>query len=317
MLLPVLALLLLTPILGAAPALPQKQTVTYKQAGPLAIQADVYSYPDPRPRPVIVWLHGGALINGHRESVSQRVRNFALTNGYVLVSFDYRLAPETKLPGIISDLEDAFRWLRHDAPRRFHLDPDRIAVTGGSAGGYLTLVAGHRVQPRPRALLAFWGYGDLVGDWFSAPSQHPCHNPRKFTAEEAARQVTGPPIADARQRSGDGSLFYQYCRQTGSWPRSVTTWDPHREPEKFFPYMPLKNVTPGYPPTVLIHGTADTDVPFAQSEMMAREFQRHQVPHQFHSIPKGEHGLAGGDPATIETAHQQAFAFIKHHLERP
>ena len=60
-LLAALSLLALPPYIGAAPAAdaPEKQTVTYKQAGPLAIKADVYSYRDTKIRPVVVWLHGG------------------------------------------------------------------------------------------------------------------------------------------------------------------------------------------------------------------------------------------------------------------
>src|SRR6185503_6440081 len=126
----------------------EKETVVYKKAGSLGIKADVYHYSDAKVRPVVVSLHGGALIMGHRESFSGPVKKFALTNGYVVVSFDYRLAPETKLPEIIADIEDAFRWLRREGVKRFKIDPDRIAVTGGSAGGYLTLVTGHRVEPR-------------------------------------------------------------------------------------------------------------------------------------------------------------------------
>src|SRR5688500_18152809 len=75
-----------------------KETVVYKQVGPLGIKADIYHYADAKVRPVLVSLHGGALIMGHREGLTGPVKNFALTNGYVLVSLDYRLAPEVKLP---------------------------------------------------------------------------------------------------------------------------------------------------------------------------------------------------------------------------
>ena len=292
----------------------ERETVVYKQVGPLGIKADVYFFNDAKVRPVVVSLHGGALINGHRESFSGPVKKFALTNGYILVSFDYRLAPETKLPAIIEDVEDAFHWLRREGPKRFHIDPDRIGVTGGSAGGYLTLATGHRVQPRPRVLLAYYGYGDLTGDWYSTPSPHPRHNSRKFTSEEAWQQVKGPAIADARERRGDGGVFYNFCRQTGEWPKAVSGWDPRSESEKFHPFMPVKNVTAAYPPTVLIHGTTDTDVPFEQSQLMAQEFRKFGVPFQFHQL-KAEHGLAGGNREEIEAIESKAFEFVKLHLE--
>jgi acetyl esterase/lipase len=220
----------------------------------------------------------------------------AFDNGYVLISIDYRLAPETKLPAIIEDVEDAFRWLRSEGKKLFRIDPDRIAVAGGSAGGYLTLTTGFRVKPRPRVLVAFWGYGDLVGDWYSKPSPHPRHHRVKLTRDEAWKQVNGPPVSDSRLREGNGGAFYQFCRQHGNWPKAVSNWDPITQSPKFAPFMPIKNVDAKYPPTVLIHGTVDTDVPYEQSTMMARELKQQGVEYELLSIEGGEHGLAGGDP---------------------
>lgn len=292
-----------------------KSTHVYKTVEALEIKAEVYSYGDDRVRPVVVWLHGGALINGGRQGISGRIKQFARDNGYVLVSFDYRLAPETQLPAIIEDLEDAFKWLIREGPRKFNIDPQRVAVTGGSAGGYLTLTSGFRVKPAPTVLLSFWGYGDLVGAWYAEPSPHPRHNRVKVSEMEARAQVQGPAIANSKDRNGTGLLFYIYCRQSGGWPTAVTGWNPHAEPEKFYAYMPVMNVDPEYPPTAMIHGTLDTDVPFAQSEMMVKEFKKHGVAHMFLAVSGGEHGLGGADRAEIDTAYAKAFAFVKARLE--
>lgn len=300
-----------------AEAKPEKTTVTYKQAGGVAIKADVFATPSVQARPAVVWIHGGGLITGHREQLSAQVRDFALANDFVLVSLDYRLAPETKLPGILEDIEDALRWLRTEGASQFHVDPQRIAVTGGSAGGFLTLASGYRLNPPPRVLLAFWGYGDLLGDWASAPSPHPRHNQRKISDEEAARQSGGAPVADARERQGDGGAIYLHGRQTGAWASDVSGLDPQREPQKLTPLLPLKNVTESYPPTVLIHGTADTDVPFEQSQLMAREFEKHGVRFELHAIEGGEHGLGGGKAEDIAEAYRKAFEFVKRELLKP
>src|SRR5205085_9243165 len=135
-----------------------KKAHTYKTVGDLKIQADVYRPDDAKVRPVVVWIHGGALITGNRAGVPKNLLDLCRDEGYALVSIDYRLAPEVKLPEIISDLEDAFRWLREQGPKLAHLDPHRLVVTGGSAGGYLTLMSGLRVKPKPLALVAYWGY---------------------------------------------------------------------------------------------------------------------------------------------------------------
>lgn len=303
------------PVIGSAKQTKTKvKTFTYKTVGDLEIKADVHRADDNKTRPVLVWFHGGALIVGHRGGVSGRVLKDMLDAGYTVVSFDYRLAPETKLPEIIADLEDGFTWLHQKGPALFNVDTSKVAVSGGSAGGCLTMIAGYRATPRPTVLVPFWGYGDLIGDWIGKPSPHARHQ-TKFTKSEAYAQVGGPPIADSRESKKERGAFYEYCRQQGIWPNAVAGWDHHREPEKFYPYMTLKNVTKAYPPTLMVHGTKDTDVPYEQSTLMAEQLKQHGVEHELVTIPGAEHGLAGGDPKLIDDAYQRAFEFMHERMQ--
>ena len=135
------------------------QTYVYKIVDGLQIRADVHRFADTLDvvRPVVIWIHGGALISGNREDILftrrllgevDELKERLVEAEYVVVSIDYRLAPETKLSSIIEDLEDAFAWVRARGPELFNADTSRIAVMGGSAGGYLTLTSGLRIERR-------------------------------------------------------------------------------------------------------------------------------------------------------------------------
>jgi len=138
----------------------QKDTYTYKTVGDHRIQADVYRQADDdETRPAIIWIHSGALVVGSRDWIASEQMEAYLEAGYAVISIDHRLAPETRLAAIVEDLEDAYAWVRSEGPELLRIDPHRIAVVGHSAGGYLALLAGARLQPRPRALVSFYGYG--------------------------------------------------------------------------------------------------------------------------------------------------------------
>ena len=74
--------------------------------------------------------------------------------------------------------------------------------------------------------------------------------------------------------------------------------------------MPVRNVDRKYPPTMLIHGTADTDVPYEQSELMARQLDLHNIPVELAAISGAEHGLAGAAEEKIAAVYRQSMEFI-------
>lgn len=290
-------------------------TYVFKKAEGLDICADVY---DPKPgalgKPVIVFIHGGALMMGYRKSPPANMHDELLAEGYVVVSIDYRLAPETKLAGIIEDLRDAFRWVGEEGPKLFGIDPDRMGVTGNSAGGYMALMAGWAVTPRPKAIVSFYGYGDLIGDWYSKPDPFYCTQPM-VDEQEARAQVNHGPLCEDILQGFQRGKFYLYCRQHGIWPYEVAGFDPHTQPEEFTPYCPLQHVTPDFPPTILLHGDNDTDVPYEQSVLMAEAFRREGVEHEFITIPGGPHGFDSemGDPV-VANAVARAKDFIRERV---
>jgi acetyl esterase/lipase len=301
----------------AAPAAePQfmKKTYVYKTLAGSKIEADVYRENDTRVRPVVAWIHGGALIMGSRTGVPRQLLDLCHKEGYTLVSIDYRLAPEVKLPAVIKDIQDSFQWIRHQGPRLFFIDPDRLVVTGGSAGGYLTLMTGICVKPRPRALVAYWGYGDIDGEWYTKPSLH-YRKQALVSKADADRAVGQSVLTNTDGPSGRArGRYYLYLRQNGLWTKEVTGFDPATERAKLDPYCPVRNVTSNYPPTLLLHGTEDTDVPYEQSVAMERALARTKVECELVTVQGAGHGLAGGDRKRNDEAHQRALAFIRKHL---
>jgi acetyl esterase/lipase len=299
-----------------APAL-EKKTYTYKTVGDTKIEADVYRPNDATVRPVLVWIHGGALIMGSRNGVPRDLLDLCRTEGYCLVSIDYRLAPEAKLPAIIEDVKDALRWVREQGPKLLAADPKKIVVAGGSAGGYLTMMTGIAVEPRPTALVAYWGYGDVDGDWYTKPSEHYRKTRPLVTKEEAYQGIGGAVTTGAvtKEQGQSRSRYYLYLRQNGLWTKEVTGFDPATEPRKLDPYCPVRNITGQYPPILMIHGTADTDVPHDLSANMAKELARHKVAHEFVSVPGAGHGLSGGDKQLVADANAKALAFVRKHLK--
>jgi acetyl esterase/lipase len=285
------------------------QTFTYKTAG-CEIRADVYGASKGAAKPALLWMHGGAMILGSRKGIMRPFHTGLLDEGYVIVSIGYRLAPETKLPAIIEDVQDAWKWM-HENARRFGIDRDRIAAGGASAGGYLTQMTGFCLNSRPRALVSYFGYGDIVGPWYSQPDGFSRRQPI-VSKEDALAAVGTTPVADPPQ-GNQRDKFYLYCRQNGLWPIQVAGRDPQTEDRWFNSYCPIRNITAKYPPTILIHGTADTDVPYSLSKDMDATLDKAGVVHQFITVDGAEHRLAGAEPKELLRVAARAVEFVKAH----
>jgi acetyl esterase/lipase len=294
-----------------------KQSYAYKAVGNCQIQADVYRTPDEAVRPAILWLHGGALMMGNRATLAPDQLARYVGAGYTVIAVDYRLAPEVKLEAIIEDLQDAYSWVRQNGPDLFQIDPERIAVVGHSAGGYLALMTGACVRPRPRALVSFYGYGDIAGHWYSRADAFYAQQPAVPT--EGAYQLVGGPILTGTAFEGAQFRyryrFYVFCRQQGLWPKEVTGHDPDAEAEWFTPFCPLRNVTPDYSPTLLLHGDQDTDVPLQQSVLMSKELERNHVPHELMILPSRGHGFDSEGAGMKNPAIAKVFDHVLEFLE--
>lgn len=295
----------------------QKATFVYKTVGDVRIEADVYRAADKKPRPVVVWLHGGGLINGSRASVPQRMRELCGKEGYALVSLDYRLMPEVKLRDAAQDIDDAFSWLHRQGKSLLHVDSHRCVIAGESAGGYLTLMAGTRLKSRPLGLISYWGFADLVE--VDTPKYVESMRQRfpLVSKADAYKAVGGRVLTSA-----EGSLasarnpYFSYVLQNGLWFKEVAGFAATDLRLRDL-YSPIRSVKPDYPPTLLIHGTADRLVFSQESEAMAEQLVKLKVPHELITVAGGDHGLYSGDKQQIEDAHARAAAFIRERLSAP
>jgi acetyl esterase/lipase len=110
-----------------------------------AIPVRVYRPEGDRERPGIVYYHGGGWVIGGLDTHDGVCRTFADALGAVVVSVDYRLAPEHRYPAPVDDAFAALAWVG-DHAAELGIDPDRIAVAGDSAGGNLAAVVAHRAR---------------------------------------------------------------------------------------------------------------------------------------------------------------------------
>jgi len=204
--------------------------VTYARIGERELKCDIYRPAEAGgPLPAALLLHGGGWRRGSRATLKDRAEELA-GHGVVVVAAEYRLTGEARWPAHIHDAKAALRWLRANAAA-YGVHPDRIAFVGFSAGAHLALLAAG--TPGHPAFRGDGGHLDV---------------------SEAVNAVVGffPPL---RFHAGD-------ARAGGETPASPASslGDDITEAE-MREASPLAHLSAAYPPTLLLHGTADEVVP--------------------------------------------------------
>src|SRR5258708_24749870 len=144
---PLLPFLLLLPLLLAPRTARAQEDVFLQNDIEFANPADQHLLLDmasPKsgkgPFPAILCIHGGGFRAGDRHGYDGLIKKFA-QRGYVAVTVEYRLSPKFQFPAAVYDVKAAVRWMRANA-KKYRIDPNRIGVTGGSAGGHLSQFLG-------------------------------------------------------------------------------------------------------------------------------------------------------------------------------
>ncbi|MCX7839304.1 MAG: alpha/beta hydrolase fold domain-containing protein [Anaerolineae bacterium] len=236
-----------------------------------------------KPMPIAVYVHGGGWTSGDKGSgAGSADMQELLARGYIVASLDYRLAPQSKWPSQITDVKCAIRHLRAHAAM-YHLDPNRIGVWGGSAGGHLVAMLG---TTDARA-------GFDVGEYLDQSSR-----------VQAVVDLFGPADLPA-MLSGRAFIVAQTVFGATS-----------RDDPVLVKASPVTYITPDDPPFLILHGDKDTVVPLEQSQILYDKLKAGGVHATFVIVKNAGHGFTPSDgtmsPSRAELTKMIADFFDQH-----
>jgi acetyl esterase/lipase len=210
-----------------------------------------------RPRPVIVWVHGGAWTQGDKD---WRRAVPLVPKGYAVANINYRFSQDALFPAQIEDCKAAVRWLRAHA-QQYHLDPDHVGAWGSSAGGHLVALLG--TTGGVKELEGSGGNLDqssrvqCVVDWFG-PTDLSTMGPRYDGPDSSVARLIGGPARKNRRQADRAS--------------------------------PLSYVTHDAAPCLIMQGDKDEVVPLGQSVSFAEALRRAGVEVTLQIYKGGGHG---------------------------
>lgn len=211
-------------------------------------------------RPAIMMIHGGGFSQGNKAAFHTLMRDYA-REGYVTLSIAYRFTQVAPFPAQVEDCKLAVRWLRAHADP-YGVDPERIGVTGASAGGYLA------------AMMAF----TAASDGFEGDGPY---------RDQSSRVQAAAPLC------GIYDLRPDALRRTGSddsgW-KAFLGKKPSEDPELAAKASPIVYVSKDSPPILLIHAKDDLGAPVHFSQDLAVVLSKTGVPCVLHIVKGTAHG---------------------------
>jgi len=249
--------------LVAAAATRELRDIPYVSGGTDQQRLDLYLPPWRTPTPLVVWIHGGGWEKG---SKSFCMAKGLLAYGYAAASIDYRFSSAAIYPAQIEDCKAAIRYLRAHAAE-YGIDPKRIGVWGGSAGGHLVALLGTTGNIRDFDVGENLGQSSAVQcvvDWFG-PSDFlhwgATSTLRPENPDNPLTRLVGGPISTHQEAARRASPFYFVQRDSA--------------------------------PFLIMHGDHDTLVPLQQSEELNAALQKAGVESTLKVIPGAGHGGPG------------------------
>ncbi len=239
-----------------------ERDVSYGRGSDVAHQKlDILYHKDTtRLRPAIVMIHGGGFRTGSKDAFHPLMRDYAL-EGYVTLSVTYRFVQVAPFPAQIADCKLAIRWLRAHASD-FGVDPERIGVTGSSAGGYLA------------AMLA------LVNHSAGFDGDGPYSD--QSSAVQAAVPLCGAYDlrSDALKRAG---------MNEAGWAAFLGE-SPAANPENARKASPVAYVSSDAPPMLIVHAKNDFMAPVIFAEDFAHALEKAGARNELYVIEGSAHG---------------------------
>lgn len=246
----------------------------YSHPGDQALQLDL-ARPESGegPFPAVLCIHGGGFRAGTRDGYQALCKKLA-ARGYVAVTITYRLAPQHQFPAAVYDCKAAVRWLRTNAAK-YKIDPQRIGVTGGSAGGHLA---------------QFLGVTAGVPQFEGEPGQY---DAAVSSQVSCVVNVYGPSdFTKSYGKSVDAAevlpLFLGGNLETARHRHILAS--------------PLNWVTPAAAPTLCIHGTEDKYVAHEQAVWLIDRLKAADVEAELLTLQGAGHGFKGADAERAEAA---------------